>query len=67
MRTQRTKIVDGRARKVSGFDKPRDEWKERIVQDLYDGVIGGLSLARRFALAPGLTLRRVLGSSPPCR
>ena len=25
-KAQRTRIVDGRARKVSGFAKPRDEW-----------------------------------------
>ena len=37
-RTQRTKIVDGRARKVSGFDKPRDEWNV-LLRDSHAGYI----------------------------
>ena len=37
-RTQRTKIVDGRARKVSGFDKPRDEWNV-LLRDNHPGYI----------------------------
>jgi DNA invertase Pin-like site-specific DNA recombinase len=37
-RTQRTKIVDGRARKVSGFDKPRDEWNV-LLRDSHPGYI----------------------------
>ena len=37
-RTQRTKIVDGRARKVSGFDKPRDEWSV-LLRDSHPGYI----------------------------
>ena len=31
-RAQRTRIVDGRARKVSGFDKPRDEWNVLLAR-----------------------------------
>jgi DNA invertase Pin-like site-specific DNA recombinase len=37
-RTQRTRIVDGRARKVSGFDKPRDEWNV-LLHDNHPGYI----------------------------
>jgi DNA invertase Pin-like site-specific DNA recombinase len=37
-RAQRTKIVDGRARKVSGFDKPRDEWNVLLL-DSHPGYI----------------------------
>ena len=37
-RAQRTKIVDGRARKVSGFDKPRDEWNV-LLRDSHPGYI----------------------------
>jgi DNA invertase Pin-like site-specific DNA recombinase len=37
-RTQRTKVVDGRARKVSGFDKPRDEWNV-LLRDSHPGYI----------------------------
>ncbi len=35
---QRTRIVDGRARKVSGFDKPRDEWNV-LLRDNHPGYI----------------------------
>jgi hypothetical protein len=41
-RTQRTKIVDGRARKVSGFDKPRDEWNV-LLRDSHAGYIALLT------------------------
>jgi len=37
-RAQRTRIVDGRARKVSGFDKPRDEWNV-LRRDNHPGYI----------------------------
>jgi len=37
-RAQRTRIVDGRARKVSGFDKPRDEWNV-LLRDNHPGYI----------------------------
>jgi DNA invertase Pin-like site-specific DNA recombinase len=37
-RTQRTKIVDGRARKVSGFDKPRGDWNV-LRHDSHPGYI----------------------------
>ena len=37
-RTQRTRIVDGRARKVSGFDKPREEWNV-LLRDNHAGYI----------------------------
>ncbi|HEY3911506.1 MAG TPA: recombinase family protein [Stellaceae bacterium] len=37
-RTQRTKIVDGRTRKVSGLDKPRDEWNV-LLRDSHPGHI----------------------------
>ena len=37
-RTQRTRIVDGRARKVSGFDKPREEWNV-LLRDNHVGYI----------------------------
>ena len=37
-RAQRTRIVDGRARKVSGFDKPRDEWNV-LLRDHHPGYI----------------------------
>ena len=37
-RAQRTKIVDGRARKVSGFDKPRDQWNV-LLRDSHAGYI----------------------------
>jgi hypothetical protein len=36
---QRTHIVDGRARKVSGFAKPRDEWNV-LLRDNHPGCIG---------------------------
>lgn len=35
---QRTRIVDGRARKVSGFDKPREEWNV-LIKDHHPGYI----------------------------
>jgi DNA invertase Pin-like site-specific DNA recombinase len=38
-RAQRTQIVDGRARKVSGFAKPRDEWNV-LLRDNHPGYIG---------------------------
>jgi DNA invertase Pin-like site-specific DNA recombinase len=38
-RAQRTYIVDGRARKVSGFAKPRDEWNV-LLRDNHPGYIG---------------------------
>jgi DNA invertase Pin-like site-specific DNA recombinase len=38
-RAQRTHIVDGRARKVSGFAKPRDEWNV-LLRDNHLGYIG---------------------------
>ncbi len=38
-RAQRTHIVDGRARKVSGFAKPRDEWNV-LLRDNHPGYIG---------------------------
>jgi DNA invertase Pin-like site-specific DNA recombinase len=37
-RAQRTRIVDGRARKVSGFDKPREEWNV-LLRDNHRGYI----------------------------
>ena len=37
-RTQRTRIVDGRARKVSGFDKPREDWNV-LLRDNHPGYI----------------------------
>jgi DNA invertase Pin-like site-specific DNA recombinase len=37
-RAQRTHIVDGRARKVSGFAKPRDEWNV-LLRDNHPGYI----------------------------
>lgn len=37
-RAQRTHIVDGRARKVSGFAKPRDEWNV-LLRDNHAGYI----------------------------
>ena len=37
-RTQRTRVVDGRARKVYGFDKPRDEWNV-LLRDSHAGYI----------------------------
>jgi DNA invertase Pin-like site-specific DNA recombinase len=37
-RAQRTRIVDGRARKTSGYDKPRDEWNV-LLRDNHPGYI----------------------------
>jgi len=37
-KAQRTRIVDGRARKVSGFAKPRDEWNV-LLRDNHPGYI----------------------------
>jgi DNA invertase Pin-like site-specific DNA recombinase len=37
-KAQRTRIVDGRARKVSGFDKPREEWNV-LLRDHHPGYI----------------------------
>jgi len=37
-KTQRTRIVDGRARKVSGFDKPQEEWNV-LLRDNHAGYI----------------------------
>jgi DNA invertase Pin-like site-specific DNA recombinase len=37
-RTQQTRIVDGRAHKVSGFDKPREEWNV-LLRDNHAGYI----------------------------
>jgi len=37
-RAQRTRIVDGRARKVSGFAKPREEWSV-LLRDNHPGYI----------------------------
>ena len=37
-RAQRTRIVDGRARKVSGFDKPREDWNV-LLRDNHPGYI----------------------------
>jgi hypothetical protein len=37
-RAQRTRIVDGRARKTSGFAKPRDEWNV-LLRDNHPGYI----------------------------
>jgi DNA invertase Pin-like site-specific DNA recombinase len=37
-RTQRTKIVDGRARKISGFDKPREQWNV-LLRESHPGYI----------------------------
>ena len=37
-RAQRTRIVDGRARKASGFAKPRDEWNV-LLRDNHPGYI----------------------------
>jgi DNA invertase Pin-like site-specific DNA recombinase len=37
-RAQQTRIVDGRARKVSGFDKPREEWNV-LLRDNHAGYI----------------------------
>ena len=37
-RAQRTRIVDGRARKASGYDKPRDEWNV-LLRDNHPGYI----------------------------
>jgi DNA invertase Pin-like site-specific DNA recombinase len=36
--TQRTRVVDGRARKVSGFGKPREEWNV-LLNDNHPGYI----------------------------
>ncbi len=36
--TQRTRIVDGRARKVSGLDKPQEEWNV-LLRDNHAGYI----------------------------
>jgi len=36
---QRTHVVDGRARKVSGFDKPMEEWNV-LIKDNHLGYIG---------------------------
>ena len=36
---QRTKIVDGRARKTSGFAKPREDWNV-LLRDAHRGYIG---------------------------
>lgn len=38
-RAQRTRIVDGRARKASGIDKPREEWSV-LLRDNHPGYIG---------------------------
>ncbi|MBV8457062.1 MAG: recombinase family protein, partial [Acetobacteraceae bacterium] len=38
--TQRTRIVDGRARKVSGFDKPQEQWNV-LLRDHHTGYISG--------------------------
>ena len=38
-RAQRTRIVDGRARKVSGFAKPREEWSV-LLRDNHPGYNG---------------------------
>ena len=35
---QKTRIVDGRARKVSGFKKPREEWNV-LLRDNHPGYI----------------------------
>ena len=35
---QKTRIVDGRARKVSGFRKPREEWNV-LLRDNHAGYI----------------------------
>lgn len=35
---QRTRVVDGRARKVSGFDKPMEEWNV-LIKDHHPGYI----------------------------
>lgn len=40
-RAQRTRIVDGRARKVSGFDKPLQEWNV-LLRDNHPGYISWL-------------------------
>src|SRR5579864_2265362 len=37
-RTQRTKVIDGRAHKVGGVDKPRDEWNV-LLRDRHPGYI----------------------------
>jgi DNA invertase Pin-like site-specific DNA recombinase len=37
-RAQRTRIVDGRARKFSGFNKPREEWNV-LLRDNHPGYI----------------------------
>lgn len=37
-RAQRTRIVDGRARKVSGLEKPREEWNV-LLRDNHPGYI----------------------------
>lgn len=37
-KTQRTRIVDGRARKVSGLDKPQEEWNV-LLRDNHAGYI----------------------------
>ena len=37
-KTQRTRIVDGRARKVSGLDKPQEEWNV-LLRDNHAGCI----------------------------
>jgi len=38
-RAQRTKIVDGRARKADGWRKPREEWNV-LLRDAHPGYIG---------------------------
>jgi hypothetical protein len=35
-RAQRSRIVDGRARKLRGFDKPREEWNV-LLRDNHPG------------------------------
>ena len=37
-RAQRTQIVDGRARKVGGYDKPQAEWSV-LIRDSHPGYI----------------------------
>jgi hypothetical protein len=37
-KAQRTKIVDGRARKTGGFDKPREKWNV-LLRDAHPGYI----------------------------
>jgi DNA invertase Pin-like site-specific DNA recombinase len=48
-KAQRTRIVDGRARKVSGFAKPRDEWNVLLREILLENAHMKKNCARKSA------------------